>query len=110
MSEWSIEHAWKLTPAARADAHQIPPTHSRSTTSSNDDVQACVPVNAGVHPGFRGVCDTVLTQNGFVFLGKHNDAYAAVPTGSFRGTKRTQLVKGRLLALTTLVPRSDPSR
>jgi len=43
-------------------------------------------------PGFRGVCDTVLTQNGFVFLGKHNDAYAAVPTGSFRGTKRTQLV------------------
>jgi len=27
MSEWSIEHAWKLTPAARADAHEIPPTH-----------------------------------------------------------------------------------
>jgi hypothetical protein len=33
MSEWLKEHAWKLTPAARADAHDIPPTHFRSTTS-----------------------------------------------------------------------------
>src|SRR5215204_2828230 len=29
MSEWLKEHAWKLTPAARADAQQIPPTHFR---------------------------------------------------------------------------------
>jgi hypothetical protein len=29
MSEWSIEHAWKLIPLARADAHQIPPTEFR---------------------------------------------------------------------------------
>jgi hypothetical protein len=28
MSEWSIEHAWKLIPFARADAHQIPPSIS----------------------------------------------------------------------------------
>jgi hypothetical protein len=62
MSEWSIEHAWKLTPAARADAHEIPPTHFRSTTSSNNDVHRGVPVNDGIYPGFRGVCDTVLTQ------------------------------------------------
>jgi hypothetical protein len=26
MSEWSIEHAWKSVPAARADAPEIPPT------------------------------------------------------------------------------------
>jgi hypothetical protein len=26
MSEWLKEHAWKLTPAARADAHEITPT------------------------------------------------------------------------------------
>ena len=27
MSEWSIEHAWKLIPSARADAHENLPTH-----------------------------------------------------------------------------------
>ena len=62
MSEWSIEHAWKLIPLARADAHRNPPTHSRSTTSRNNDLLQRVPVNDGVAPGFRGVCDTVLTQ------------------------------------------------
>jgi hypothetical protein len=35
MSEWSIEHAWKLIPLARADAHRNAPTHSRSATSRN---------------------------------------------------------------------------
>src|SRR3954471_3535710 len=63
MSEWLKERAWKLTPAARADAHQIPPTHSRSTTSRNNDLLQRVPVNDGVAPGFGGVCDTVLTQD-----------------------------------------------
>src|SRR4026209_1286718 len=92
MSEWFKEHAWKLTPAARADAHEILPTQFRSTTSCNNDLSRRVAVNDGVDPGLRGSCDTVLTQNGFVSLGKHNDAYAAVPTGSFRGTKRAQLV------------------
>jgi len=43
MSEWLKERAWKLTPAARADAHEIPPTHPRSTTSHNNDVHAGVP-------------------------------------------------------------------
>jgi hypothetical protein len=62
MLERSIRHAWKLTPAARADAHRIPPTHFRSTTSPYNDVRRPVPVNHGVDPGFRGVCDTVLTQ------------------------------------------------
>jgi hypothetical protein len=65
MSEWSIEHAWKLTPPARADAHEIPPTRFRSTTSRNIGVHPDVPVNYGVDPGFRGVCDTVLTQREF---------------------------------------------
>src|SRR5262245_46428378 len=62
MSEWSIEHAWKSTLLARADAHEIPPTHSRSTTSPNIDTRRHVFVNHGVHRGFEGVCDTVLTQ------------------------------------------------
>src|SRR4051794_39665955 len=65
MSEWSIEHAWKLTPAAHADSHEIPPTRSRSTTSHNNDVNQRVPVTDRVDPGFRGVCDTVLTQLSF---------------------------------------------
>src|SRR3954468_4902320 len=62
MAEWLKAHAWKLTPAARADAHRIPPTHFRSTTSPYNDVRRRVPVNHGVDPGVRGVCDTVLTQ------------------------------------------------
>jgi hypothetical protein len=65
MSEWLKEHAWKLTPAARADAYKIPPTHFRSKTSRNIDMRRRVPVNDGACPGFRGVCDTVLTQSGF---------------------------------------------
>ena len=68
MSEWSIEHAWKLNPPARADAHQIPPTHFRSTTSRNNNVHRSVPLNHRVCPGFQGVCDTVLTQ-GVIQLG-----------------------------------------
>ena len=48
---------------ARADAHRNAPTPSRSTTSRNNDRLQRVPVNDGVAPGFRGVCDTVLTQN-----------------------------------------------
>jgi hypothetical protein len=62
MSEWLKEHAWKLIPLARADAHQNAPTHSGSTTSTNNDLLQRVPVNDRVAPGFRGVCDTVLTQ------------------------------------------------
>jgi hypothetical protein len=54
MSEWLKEHAWKLVLLARADAHQISPTHLRSTISRNNDLYERVPVNADVDPGFRG--------------------------------------------------------
>ena len=33
MAEWSMAHAWKLIPAARADAHQKAPTHFRTSSS-----------------------------------------------------------------------------
>ena len=62
MSEWFKEHAWILIPLARADALRNTPTHFRSTTSRNNDLFQRVPVNDGVAPGFRWVCDTVLTQ------------------------------------------------
>ena len=63
MSEWLKEHAWKLTPAARADAHDIPPTQFRINNFRDIAMLRCVPVNDALHQGFRGVCDTVLTQN-----------------------------------------------
>src|SRR5262245_8653055 len=66
MSEWFKEHAWKSTPSARANAHQILPSHVRSTTSRNSDVHHCVPTNRGVCLWFYEVCDTVLTQNRFL--------------------------------------------
>ena len=62
MSEWLKEHAWKLIPAARTNSHRSAPTHSPSTTSRNNDAHRRVPINHGVCPGFRGACDTVLTQ------------------------------------------------
>jgi hypothetical protein len=48
MLERSIRHAWKLILLARANAHRNPPTHSRSTTSRNNDVHRSVPVNHAV--------------------------------------------------------------
>jgi hypothetical protein len=64
------EHAWKLIPLSRADAHGNPPTHSRPATSRNIDMHRRVPVNDGVCPGFRGACDTVLTQKQFSLRGR----------------------------------------
>src|SRR6185295_5370187 len=69
------EHAWKLTPLARADSYQIPPTHFRSTTSRNIDTRRRAPVNDSVCPGFEGVCDTVLTQCGRRFTPMNIDAH-----------------------------------
>jgi hypothetical protein len=63
MAEWSMAHAWKLMPVARADAHRNAPTHSRSTTSSNNGVHQSVAANHGVWPGFQRASDTLLTQN-----------------------------------------------
>ena len=62
MSEWLKAHAWKLNLDARADAYQIPPTQFRFNEFRNINVRRRVPVNDGVAPGFRGVCDRVLTQ------------------------------------------------
>jgi hypothetical protein len=79
MSEWSIEHAWKLIPSARSDAHQTPPTQFPSTTSRNNDMHRRVPVNDGVSQGFRGVCDTVLTQCRSAVTPTSTEAYERVP-------------------------------
>src|SRR5215510_6378772 len=62
MTEGFKVHAWKSDLFTRADAHEIPPTHSRSTTSRNIDTRRHVLVNHRVDRGFEGVCDTVLTQ------------------------------------------------
>src|SRR5262247_3192578 len=62
MAEWSIAHAWKSDRFTRADAHQILPTHVRSISSRCNEVLRDAPVSEDVHRGFRGVCDTVLTQ------------------------------------------------
>ncbi len=78
MSEWSIEHAWKLTPAVRADAHQIPPTQFRINDFRNIDARQRVPVNEDVDPGFRGVCYTVLTQSGIGFTRTHINEHRTV--------------------------------
>src|SRR5688500_5584996 len=93
MSEWLKEHAWKLIPLARAEAHRNALTQFPPTTSRNNDVHRSVPVNHGVCLGFRGVSDTVLTQAGFrlprthinkhrVIRGRSVSASEAVSVGS----------------------------
>jgi hypothetical protein len=62
----------------RSDAHQHSPTHWPSTTSRNDDVHQRLPVNRRVCPGFRGVCDTVLTQNRSLFKRRLTNAHGLV--------------------------------
>lgn len=52
-----------------------PPTHSRSTTSRNNDVRRSVPVNHGVDRGLRGVSDTVLTRSGSQLPRTHIDEH-----------------------------------
>ena len=79
MSEWLKEHAWKLTPLARADAHQIPPTHFRFNEFRNNDLLQRVAASDGVAPGFRGLCDTVLTQYPAALTSKHIDVYPRIP-------------------------------
>src|SRR5215510_14750168 len=63
MSEWLKEHAWKADLFTRANAQQNPPTHVRSISSRYNEVLRDAPVSDDVHRGFRGVCDTVLTQS-----------------------------------------------
>jgi hypothetical protein len=57
------EHAWKSTPAARADAHQIPPTQFRINHFALQRCESeCLRKCHSVCPWFEGVSDTVLTQ------------------------------------------------
>jgi len=60
-----MAHAWKADLFTRADAHQNPPTEVPSISSSYNEVLRDAPVSDDVHRVFRGVCDTVLTQNEF---------------------------------------------
>jgi hypothetical protein len=62
MAEWSIAHAWKSTLRARADALQIPPMHFPFNNFRNSDINRRIPATDALFQGFRGVCDTVLTQ------------------------------------------------
>ena len=73
----------EIGPSTRVDAHQIPPTQFRSTTFRNIDVRRRVLVNDRVNPGFRRVCDTVLTQSRFALARTHQHtrtATSCVPT------------------------------
>jgi len=54
MSEWSIEHAWKSTPLARADAHEISPTQFQINDFRNINTRRRFLVNHRVDRGFEG--------------------------------------------------------
>jgi hypothetical protein len=78
MAEWLKAHAWKSTPAARADAHPFLPTHSPIKKFRDNNARRHVPVNDALHQGFRGVCDTVLTQSGFELTQTHIDEHQVI--------------------------------
>jgi hypothetical protein len=58
----------------------------RRTTLRNSDAHRCVPVNDGVAPGFRGVCDTVLTQNSCSLRGHISTNIALYERASYAPT------------------------
>ena len=62
MAELLKAHARKSASLARADAHQIPPTDSRSATSRKT-ICFSASRKSRCWPRVSGVCDTVLTQN-----------------------------------------------
>src|SRR6476619_3241816 len=84
------EHAWKSDSFTPSNAQEHAPTQFPSTTSRNNDVLHDAPVSDGVHRGFRGVCDTVLTQSGFAFASTHASPYAVVPRGTPQRSIRFQ--------------------
>src|SRR5262249_40949104 len=77
MSEWFKEHAWKSDRFTRADAHQILPTHVGSISSRYNELLRDAPVNDDVHRGFRGVCDTVLTQSRSQLVSRRTDVHSS---------------------------------
>ena len=54
MSEWSIEHAWKLMPVAPSDAHRHAPTYSLATTSATSMCLRVSPQVTVLDRGLRG--------------------------------------------------------
>ena len=108
MSEWLKEHAWKLMPLARADAHQSPPTHFRSTTSRNIDTRLRVPVTEGVCLGFRGACDTVLTQCRSRLARTHIDEHQVIRRSRRHGGQSVDVVRGRRSAFALLYQNALP--
>src|SRR6187551_2510275 len=77
--------AWKLIPSARADAHQVAPTHSRSRTSLNNDLLQRVPVGDGWWPRCFGGYVTQVRHMGDARLRRRApDAYERVPLDSNR--------------------------
>ena len=78
MSEWLKEHDWKVNLLARAEAHQNPPTQFRFNDFRNINVLRRLPVSDDVAPGFRGVCDTVLTQSELELALRHTDEHRVI--------------------------------
>src|SRR3954453_22676887 len=54
MSEWSIEHAWKTTPANCIESHRNTSSRNRVNDFPPHDASRCEPVNVGVYRSFRG--------------------------------------------------------
>src|SRR3954471_11701130 len=54
MSEWSIEHAWKTTPANCIESHRNTSSRNRVNDFPPHNPSRCEPVNVGVYRWFRG--------------------------------------------------------
>src|SRR4051812_4145482 len=54
MSEWSIEHAWKTTPANCIESHRNTSSRNRVNDFPPHHASRCEPVNVGVYRWFRG--------------------------------------------------------
>src|SRR5262245_16613485 len=103
MSEWFKEHAWKSTLLARTDAHELPPTHSRSTTSRNIDTRRYVLVNHHVDRGLIRYLTQFRHKSDFDFAAPIEKARVA----RYRGAE-TMACRTVSSAVTRFAPRPGP--
>src|SRR3954452_9106152 len=83
MSEWSIEHAWKTTPATLTEWYPNTPSRNRFNDFPPKNASQCEPVNVGVYRWFRGDLTQFLHSSEF-----HLCAYSVKRVGTCREDDR----------------------
>lgn len=93
-----IEHAWKSTPPARAEAHQILPAHVSINKFRNNGLLRSVLVTDALDVGLQGVCDTDKSSDTVPKI-SCTDAYVDIPASTVdTAASRRRLIEPSTIA------------